>query len=427
MTKRILFVAPSTKNLPVGSRSRSLFPPLSLAVLAALTPDEWEMRVMDEAVEALDLEDPADVVAITSITAVAPRAYQIADEFRARGKKVVLGGMHPSALPEEAALHADAVVIGEAEPVWRGLLRDFEQGRLEKYYKASTPPDLRGLPSPRLDLFNPKSYLTRNLVQTSRGCPFACDFCAVTRFFGKTYRVRPIPDVVKEVERLKKGTVLFVDDNIIGNAPHAKRLFQAFDGMGINWIGQSSLNIARDPDLLRLASKSGCKGLFIGFESLISENLKSVGKSLVNRVEDFKDSIKRIHDHGIGIEGAFIFGFDKDDVGVIKRTVEFAKKTRLEAAQFGILTPFPGTPFFSKMEEEGRISVRDWSKYTISQVVFEPKAMSREALADAFNWAYKEFYSYRSIMARLLPGIRRNFSFFFPVNLVFRRIAARLS
>jgi len=417
----IVLIAPSWRSVS-GPTTKSLFPPLSLAVVAALTPSEHTVRIIDESVEDIDPDLEADLVGITCLTAVAPRAYEIADSFRSRGVPVVLGGMHPSALPEEAAKHADCVVVGEAEGVWEQVLEDIQAGRARKIYRSKERPSLAGLPIPRRDLFDPRKYYTTSTIQTSRGCPYSCSFCSVTRFFGRTYRTRPIADILREIETLKDRIVLFVDDNIVGNPAHARELFRALIPYRLRWIGQSSINIAWDQELLALAAKSGCMGLFIGFESLAAENLKKVGKGLLNRVDSFLKAIKRIHSHGIGIEGAFIFGFDQDDEGVFARTVEFAKKARLAAAQFGILTPFPGTPLFADLESQGRIVDRSWSRYTISNAVFEPLKMSREKLEQGFRWAYREFYSYRSIVRRLIP-FKRHLPFFLTLNISFRRIA----
>lgn len=404
--------------------SRTLFPPLNLALLAGLTPDAWEVDVVDESVQPLNFDDPVDVAAITALTAVAPRAYRIADEYRRRGVKVVMGGIHPSALPDEAGLHADAVVVGEAEPVWREVLADARRGALKPRY-FGPPAPLDGLPLPRRDLFRRHRYLLTSTLQSSRGCPHNCSFCSVTRFFGRTFRNRPLPDVMREIESMNSRTVVFVDDNMVGDKARARRLFEALAGYRLRWMGQSSLDIARHPDLLRLAAKSGCMALFIGFESLVAENLARVGKSLVNRVETFLDSVQRIQSHGIGIEGAFIFGLDGDDPGIFKRTVDFARRARLAAAQFGLLTPFPGTALRQQLEDAGRITSADWTQYTISNVVFQPLQMTRERLAEGFAWAYREFYSYRSILARLLPRAGRNLPLFLYVNHCFRRIAER--
>lgn len=424
---KVKFIAPAdVQHEPGGKRKRSLFPPLNLGMLAALTPPDWEVEVVDESVQPVDLDAPVDLVAITAITSVAPRAYRLADAFRERGVKVVLGGIHASILPEEAAGHADAVVVGEAELSWPDVLADFKEGRLRKFYECQNRPPLGGLPAPRRDLFDRRAYLTVNLIQTTRGCPYSCSFCSVTRFFGHSYRTRPIPEILKEVESLKGETVLFVDDNIVGNPVYAKELFEALAPYRLKWIGQSSLLIARDEELLRLAAKSGCVGLFIGFESLAPHNLKEIGKNHVNNSDRFQESIEKIHDYGIGIEGAFIFGFDEDDRSVFERTVEFARKVKLAAAQFGILTPFPGTPLYEKLERAGRIIERDWSKYTISHVVFEPLQMTRDVLQNGFNWAYHEFYSYRSILDRLFLGFKKNLVFFLPLNMSFRQIVARL-
>lgn len=421
---KLRLVAPAQQ---MHGGKRGLFPPLSLAMLAALTPDEWEVEAVDENVQNHDIDGSVDLVGITAITAVAPRAYEVARQYREQGVRVVMGGMHASALPEEALQHVDAVVVGEAEPVWSQLLKDARKAKLQQIYQSDERPCLKGLPSPRIDLFDSRRYMTVNLLQTSRGCPNNCSFCSVTQFFGRTYRTRPIDEVLAEVSQMKgRGTVFFVDDNIVGHTRHAKTLFQELASMKIKWFGQSSLQIAQDEELLDLAADSGCIGLFIGFESLVAANLRRVGKGLVNRVEGFMDSINRIHQRGIGIEGAFIFGMDDDDPSVFERTVKFAEKAKLALAQFGILTPFPGTPLYDSMQAENRIIERDWSKYTISNVVTAPANLSRRKLEEGFNWAYREFYSYRSMIRRLFPSFGRSFWVFLGLNMAFKRIADRM-
>lgn len=412
------------RRRPLGDKG--LFPPLSLAVLAGLTPDSWEIDMVDENVDPHDPDKGSpDVVGITAITSVAPRAYEIAREYRKRGAKVVMGGMHASVLPEEALEHVDAVVVGEAEEVWQKVLDDIRKGRLESVY-TGTRPSLDNLPQPRLDLFDRRKYVTTNLVQTSRGCPFNCSFCSVTRFFGRTYRTRPVEKVIEEVAGMK-GPILFVDDNVAGDRRHAKTLFGALSRLKpkVTWLGQSSITIAEDEELLDLAKDSGCAGLFIGFESIVPENLQNVGKSMINRVERFLEAVRRIHLRGIGIEGAFIFGMDGDDPSIFKRTVQFARRAKLALAQFGILTPFPGTRLYEEMKSQDRIFDWDWSRYTISHAVFAPVGLSREALEDGFRWAYRNFYSYTSILQRLIRQ-RKNLWLFILLNLSFKKVAERL-
>jgi radical SAM superfamily enzyme YgiQ (UPF0313 family) len=421
--RRLVLVAPSQRT-----GGWALFPPLSLAVLAALTPPDWEVRLVDEAVEPIDFEAPADLVGITVMTSVAPRAYEVSARFRERGVPVVLGGIHPTALPEEAAAHADAVVVGEAEGVWPEVLRDAVRGRLRKFYRRRSRPDLAGLPVPRRDLFKPGAYLTTATVETSRGCPFSCDFCSVSRFFGRTYRWRPLRDVLNELSNLGRKLVFFVDDNIFGARARAREFFKSLIPLRLTWVGQSSLNIARDPELLGLAARSGCRGLFIGLESFLARNLQEVGKSLLNRVDDYGEAVSRIQAHGIGILGAFIFGFDGDDPGVFTRTVRLAQRLRLAAAQFGILTPFPGTVLRERLERQKRILHNDWSRYTISNVVFRPAGMSPETLQAGFEWAYRAFYSSGSILRRLVPqtlSFGTSLPLLVSLNLHFRKIAVR--
>ena len=400
---KIALIAPAWHDpLWESEKEKSIFPPLNLITLAALTSPQHEVTILDESLTDLNFNEKYDLVGISAMTALAPRAYEIADGFRKKGTRVVLGGMHPSALPEEAAAHADAVVIGEAEGSWQRLLVDLEKGELRTFYRQEERPSLEHMVTPRRDLLNRSRYLIPDTVQTTRGCPFACSFCTVSQFFGHEFRFRPVEEVVREVQNLEGEVVAFIDDNIVGNRSYARRLFTELARLPkkIKWFSQGSLNIARDEELLQMAAASGCIGLFIGFESLSPANLQAVGKK-VNLVEDYQEAIKKLHDHGIAIEGAFVFGLDEDDDSVFERTVKFAQENRLEAAQFGILTPFPGTPLRETLEREGRITNNDWSEYTISKVVFEPKNMSAKTLQEGFNWAWQEFYSLGSISRRL--------------------------
>jgi len=393
-------------------------PPLGLGMLASLTPPDVEVSIIDENVTAVDFQKEADLVGITTLTLTAQRAYEIADAFRARGAKVVLGGIHPSFLPEEAGKHADSVVIGEAEDIWPGLLEDFKANRLQARYSRSERPSLLGLPVPRRDLFEEGAYIVSNTLQTTRGCPHCCSFCSVTSFFGHSYRSRPIEEVLKEIETFKdRKFIAFVDDNIGGNPNRAKELFRALAPYKAKWVAQASVTIAKDEELLRLAAASGCVDLLIGFESLSPANLATVSKK-INDVDEYESVIRKIHSHGIAVHGFFIFGLDEDDEAVFKRTVAFAKKTRLESASFDFLTPYPGTAFRESLDKTGRILHSDWSRYGYGPM-FEPKLMSRQKLQEGHDWAFREFYSIPSIWKRV--GVaRRNLPQLWAVNLAYR-------
>jgi len=387
-------------------------------MVAALTPPEVEVSLVDENVSAIDFQKETDLVGITATTVTAQRAYEIADAFRARGVKVVLGGVHPSFLPEEASQHADAVVIGEAEGVWPSLIEDFKAHKLKRMYRHNEHISLINLPKPRRDLFPKSAYLTEYTLSTTRGCPYSCSFCTVTAFFGHTYRCRPVEEVLEEIETFKaKKFVVFIDDNIVGNPKFAKELFHALIPYKIKWISQASITIARDEELLKLAADSGCICLLVGFESLSPANLASVGKR-INVVDEYGQAIRKIHSYGIALHGFFIFGFDGDDEAVFERTVAFAQKMRLESAQFDILTPYPGTALYESMDKAGRIITKDWSQYGYNPV-FEPKSMSREVLQKGRDWAWREFYSLPSIWNRV--GVaRRNLATLWALNLYFR-------
>ncbi|MCL4369174.1 MAG: B12-binding domain-containing radical SAM protein [Actinobacteria bacterium] len=399
---KLLLIAPAREEAMKRSRKhKSLAPPLNLGIVAALTPPHIEVSLVDENIAPVDTDSRADLVGITAVTQTANRAYRIADGFRRRGVPVVLGGIHPSVLPEEALLHADAVVIGEAEEVWPRLLKDLQEGHLQKTYRGARRPDLAGLPWARRDVFSSTGYRITASLATTRGCPFCCAFCTVTSFFGHTYRFRPIPEVIEEVESIRqRELVFFVDDNIAGNPKRAKELFRSLLPYKIRWISQASINVARDAELLELAAASGCSGLFIGIESLSSANIASVSKQS-NRVEEYEEAIEKIHSYGIPIAGSFIFGFDYDDESVFEETVRFVKRTRIETPQYGILTPFPGTAVHERMEREGRILTRDWSRYRLDNVVFQPRLMSKQTLQQGHDWAWKHTFSVGAIFNRV--------------------------
>jgi radical SAM superfamily enzyme YgiQ (UPF0313 family) len=385
------------------------FAHLTLTTLAALTPQDIEVKITDENVEPIDFEEDVDLVGVTGMVMHASRAYQIAQKFRQKGIPVVMGGPHASSLPLEAKEHVDAVVIGEAENVWEGLIEDLKNGHLKPFYKADAYCSMKGIPPPRLDLLRKDAYMTINCVQTTRGCPHQCDFCHVTHFFGKTYRCRPVVEVIEEVKRLDGEFVVFIDDNITGNRHYAKELFTQLKPLKKKWASQASMTLTRDPELLKLAAESGCVSLFIGVESLSSENLKEVNKTF-NRVPQFEDAMKALHDYDIMIVGGFIFGLDHDDEGVFERTLRFCERNRIELPSFFILTPLPGTPLFQRMESEGRLLHKDWAKYNGATVVYKPKLMTEETLQRGFNWVCKEAYSWGSIIKRVFHPQQRFFT-----------------
>lgn len=398
--------------------NKTLGPPLGLAMVAALTPPDVEVSLTDERVTPIDFQKRLDLVGITALTVTAQRAYEIADAFRAKGVKVILGGVHPSFLPDEAGQHADAVVIGEAEGIWPQVIEDFKANRLKKVYRQQGRPSLMGLPLPRRDLFAKGAYLIPNTIYTTRGCPFSCTFCSVTAFFGHSYRCRPVAEIIKEIETFEdRDFIAFLDDNIAGNPSFAKELFTALVPYNIKWIAQASVTIAKDYELLRLAAASGCIDLLIGFETLSSANLAAVGKK-INVVNQYEEVIRKIHSNGIAIHGFFIFGLDGDDAGVFERTVRWAQKMRLESAQFDILVPYPGTAIYQSMDREGRMLTKDWAQYGYN-LVFEPLSMSPKKLQEGHAWAWRKFYSLPSIWRRI-GIVRPHLAMLWKMNLFYR-------
>jgi radical SAM superfamily enzyme YgiQ (UPF0313 family) len=403
---RTLLVSPGRYRKKPGIIGRAFHvPPLSLGVLASLTPPDVDVKLIDENLRDIDYSDVPDLVGITCLTAVAPRVYEIARNFRERGAKVVLGGMHPSAMPLEAQQHADSVVVGEAEGVWSRLIEDFKSSSLQRFYKGE-PPEPGQIATPSRRIFDGQGYFVKGTVQTSRGCPYGCDFCSVQRFFGNKFRFRSVPSVVDEIRALAVKFIAFVDDNIAGSRAYAKELFTALTPLKVKWICQAPINIGKDPELLRLMYRSGCRGVFIGFESIAPESLKEVGKT-VNVAGKYKEYIEKIHDAGISVEGAFIFGFDNDDRDVFKKTLDFMVDARIDFGQFAILTPFPGTSLAARLKKEDRITTYDWNKYDITHAVYRPAKMTAGELEEGRMWIEQEFYSMTRTVKRMFTLGRR--------------------
>ena len=406
MRRRILFLLPALQEVFQREFRRlkySLFPPLSLLTLAALTPEEdYEIVVRDEHVEHVDQGEEADIVAMTVYVSSAHRAYKLARAYRRRGARVVLGGIHPTTMPQEAARHADAVCIGPAEGVWRRILRDFERGTLRRFYRGESIGSAALSPPARRDLMNPRAYLVPNTMVTSRGCPHCCSFCYKASFWGDNYyEARPLPQVERELDALRGRFVFFLDDNLLGSRRHARRLFSALRGRGLVWQASGSLDAARDPALLREAYEAGCRSVFVGSESLSPDNMLAAGKA-VNVASDYAEAVRRFHDAGLMINGSFVFGFDWDGPDVFDRTVAFAVENKVDWATFHVLTPYPGTRDFERMQREGRLLHLDWRLYDTRHAVFRPRRMSALELEDGHRRSYAEFYRWGSILRRSL-------------------------
>jgi len=432
MPSRILLVLPNPT--PMRFRgiklAKAIFPPLGLMTVAANTPPGFEMRLVDEAVTPLDYDTPADLVAISTNTACANRAYEIAAEFRRRGAKVVIGGIHATAEPEETLRSADAVGIGECEGYWAQLCQDFEAGKLQQVYRCAGFPDLSDLPLPRRDLMNPKHYLMPRTIQTSRGCPFRCSFCCVHKFFGGRYRLRPIGQVMAEIERMTtRGPLVFVDDNLFGDRDHSEELLQAIAPRREEWFAQASSVSLQDEDFLQRAGRAGCRMVFVGIESLSTDNLKDINKQF-NRPQDTKELIARCHRAGIGVMGAFIVGLDGDEVSVFERVVEFAMDAHLDVIQIAIRIPIPGTDDSAVLAP--RIFDHDYRKRDGSKAVFfHDRIYPPVLMEERLQWAISHLYSKKAIKHRLsghsgphLPwSYRVNRGFALRANKWLRRLA----
>ena len=409
---KILLVLPATPHLRVTKASPNVpkramlrFSLLPLTTVAALTPPGHEITLCDENVEPLDFDGGYDLVAISFMTAFAPRAYEIAAAFHSKGVPVVAGGYHPTFRPEEVAEFFDAVVVGDAEELWPQLVRDAERGELQPIYRHTSPPSIDAPPLPRRDLLRKtaRHYVTTDAVQIGRGCLHNCRYCSVTAFHCSTYRRRSLQSVLDELQQIGRNFI-FVDDNIIADPDFAKELFTAMIPLKKRWVSQASITLADDSELLDLAKKAGCQGLFVGIETTNPDNLAAVGKEF-NDATAYRQRIKRIRRSGIGIIAGIIVGMDQDTPGVFERTLRFLQQTRIDALQVNILTPLPGTPLFDDYAEADRILDRDWSHYDYRHVVFQPMGMSAEALQDGADWLYRQFYRWDRIALRTLRNL----------------------
>lgn len=408
---KITFIRPNLSD----TRSPDAWQPLAFAVLAGLTPPDVELDFFDEHLEPIPDDHDTDLVALTVETFTARRAYQIATHFRRRDIKVVMGGYHPSFLPEEALTYADAVVIGDAEGVWGRLVRDAQQGKLQRVYKDSKLPSLEGLKFDHSIFkgkrYNPIPFIRFTPVQYGRGCRFACDFCSIHAFYGSRTRQRPVAELVAEIEALGRKHVIFIDDNLFVNVPKAEELFRALIPLSIRWACLVSVDIAKNARLLELMAKSGCVAAATGFESLDKENLGQMRKGWNLKDDDHITAIQKFHDQGIMIYATFVFGYDQDTVDSFDITAEFAIRSKFALANFLALTPTPGSRLYNRLMSENRLIFDRWwldPDYRFGQATFRPLRMTTDELPEGCRRARKTFYEYGSILKRALGPVANN-------------------
>jgi len=402
---------------PVGQASGyllskfSTIPPLGLAYIAAVTPPDWEIKIADENFCQLETEN-ADLVGISAFTSNINRAYEIARSYRQRGIKVVIGGIHASMLPDEALQFADAVVVGEAELIWAKVLKDFENNRLAGKYLGPRVDLTRNSIKPRRDLIDPRYKF--HSIQTSRGCPFDCNFCTVSKYLGKEYRQRSAQDVLDEMQEIEGRYLFFLDDNLIGHSresiKRAKEIFTGMIKLGLKkkWWMQTSIDSTKDAEVLKLAAKAGCMFAFIGFETISEVTLKDMKKGINLKigVDNYKKVVKALHSHGIGVVGAFIIGNDQESPLYYKQLAKFLVRSGIDVVQMAILTPLPGTAFMGQVKKEGGLMYQnfpsDWDKYRLSYVVRKPQGVEPETIYIGDNYVKNHIYSFPWNQYRML-------------------------
>ncbi len=403
----IKLISPQMTLRPMDSEfKRRMSPALSLLVLAALTPTDYNVILEDENIKKLNLNDSPDLVGITVNVDTSRRAYDIASHYRQRNIPVILGGIHPSANPHEAKQYCDAVCIGEAETLWPQIIRDTQSKNLQSHYYNSEPTDLTLTPLPKWDILNASDYLYTNVLTTSRGCPFSCEFCYNSCDYAQhEFRNRPIPNVIKEIESFKTRQVMIIDDNFIGNLQWTREFLKTITPMKLIWHAAVSTNIRQHPDLLDAMAKAGCKSLFIGFESINHDSIRSVNKTQ-NHCEHYDQIIHMLHERNIMVNASMVFGLDSDTPQTFPDTLDWLVRNKVETVTAHILTPYPGTKLFERFQSEGRIFDTNWDHYNTAHVVFQPKNMSPKELYEGYRWLYKKFYSIPNILRRMPNSMR---------------------
>ena len=408
---KVTFILPSVGRHYAGEpyiRSWSM-EPLAIAVLSGLMPPEVARKFFDDRFDEIPYGEPTDLVAMSVETYTARRAYQIAARFRQRGIPVVMGGFHPTLVPDEVARHADAVVLGEAEELWPRVIADVRAGCLQPRYAAVRRPSLAGLRADR-SIYADKPYLPLTLIETSRGCPHACEFCSISQFFGQSWNARPIAEVVAEIRALKPRTVFFTDDHLLADRDRAKELLRAITPLKLRWAAQATLDTAQDEELIALLHASGCLFVLIGFESLQPAALAAMGKA-VNRATDYAEAARRLARHGIGVYATFVFGYDGDTETSFRLTQDFALANGFFFAAFNHIVPFPGTPLYARLQREERLLSPAWwleADYRFGQVAFRPQPLAAGELAQlCFDYRHA-FYRPRNVLRRALANWRAN-------------------
>ncbi len=398
---KISFIRPAMVK---GARSSDALHPLAFAVLKGLTPNNVETELYDECIEDIPNVIDTDIAAITAHTFTARRAYEIADNLKRQGTRVIMGGYHPTFMPEETLSHADSVVIGEAEGLWQRVISDVQAGRLSRTYRQKEPSLLKGVYYDR-EIFSGKKYASYAPLEFSRGCRFSCEFCSISAFHKATYRTRPVDEVISDLDQVRETNIFIVDDNIFGDREKSQEFFKALIPLKKRWGCQISIDIASHKDILTLMARSGCVALLIGFETLNTQNLEHMKKSINIAQRDYEDSIKTIKDHGIMVAGSFVLGYDYDDMQSIDLCTDFAIDNKLLLTNFNTLSPMPGTKLYERYKSENMLLNNSWwldEKYKYGEVMFKPKNMSSQQLKNGCIQARLRFNNYSIIFKRLI-------------------------
>ncbi len=405
---KITFIYPAVGKKPGKKYIHTwTMEPLTIAVLKALTPDDVEVEFFDDRIELINYETNTDLVAITAEAYTAKRAYHLASKFQKRAIPVIMGGVHPTLLPEEVEYFADAVMIGNTEEIWPQVIRDLCRGRLQKRYYGK--PSYKVFPDRRI--FQGKRYLPLGLVETGRGCPFRCEFCATSAYYKAHYYPRPINDVIEDIKSTGKKYLFLIDDNIAADPEYTIQLCKELTPLNIVWASQASLNVARNRELLRWLAKSGCRLLLVGFESFEDENLKQMRKEWMKTIGNTDELVQRIHDAGISIYATFVFGFDYDTPASFEKSLEFSLRHDFFFAAFNHLLPFPGTRLYERFKREKRLLTEKWwlePGYRYGQIVFTPKNMDAQELSERCVRARRQFFSFSSILKRGAALLQRH-------------------